>query len=208
MKRIIYLSIMLFAFAACKKVTTDNVSKIITLPTIKILGNKFTSIPVGGTYADAGAEVTLDGGVKKNVASTDVVDVNTAGLYPVKYTFTDELGNTVNDWRYVGVTNVPAAQDLSGVYTRTSNGVTMNVKEEANGLYSSDNIAGSTLVVFACFVQIDDSTISLPAQPTLNVDEIDFTNQSIVQTPPTDVTLAWKVVNGAFGPALRTFTRN
>ena len=111
---------------------------------------------------------------------------------------------------YVAVTNISPLVNLAGVYQRVSNGQTVNVVKEANGLYLIDNVGGvpppSTAIVSALFVQVDDTTMSFPDQQTPQGD-IYGVNPSISMIPA-DTTFRYNIYgNGPFGTQQRVFLK-
>lgn len=202
--------LLITTLVACKR-NIYPVSEIIvaSYPTITISGSQFYSIPVGGalpTVTATAYDSTLN---ESYPASLDAsgLDNTTPGLYFVPIKATNRFGYISSKNVYIAVTDIPAAWDLSGLYQRTANGADVNLTEVANGIYEVDNVGGApSLPVVGYFVQIDDSTITFPMQPTDNVGDVDCINEKLMVSPP-DTSYSWNVVNPFFGTANRTFVK-
>ena len=215
------MALLLITVAACKKITTDNVSEEINVssPVIKLNGAQYVSILVGGTYTDQGATASDTMYSVVGTVSFDAsgVDASKPGLYPVVYRVKNNKGFESVTTRFVAVTNIPAAEDISGLYRRTSNNGPMNVTKITRGIYKTDNIGGvplagsnpvaanPTFVFDTYFVQINDSALLVPVQPWIAGD-ISATSSKL-RKMPTDTTIEWVVRNPSFGTALRIFSR-
>lgn len=210
MKKILSLSIIAalsISFTACKK-NYDTVSVVKTIPTIAINGDRFITINVGGTFTDQGATFVGEDGQSSNITA-DSNSVNTAvpGLYIVNYSRTTESTFEAADARYVAVTNISNALNLSGEYLRAATGAQVIVTRMSRGLYRTSDFGGApTLRVVAYFAQINDTTIVAPPQPTANVGTIAGTNGR-VRINGSDTSYSYAVVNPSFGTAVRTFVK-
>lgn len=209
MKKII---IALFAFgflyAGCRKRDTEEgVSTVYdaTYPVITFTGSKFVSIPVGGTVP-AIAATAYDSALNETTIVSQgpsTVDVNTPGLYTQEFVAKNSHGYRTTAVAYVAVTNVDESQDLSGAYECVGRGGIANVTELANGLYETDNVGGNpTGPVPVYFVQLSDTTIEFPTQPTeageMGFNEVDF---------DPGVSYQYKVDNPGYGTGLRVFIK-
>ncbi len=213
-KTIIVLAALLMTVAvACKKITTDPVSRIVTAsyPVITIKGAQFVSMPVGGSFTDEGAtaEDTVLNEQLEPIEVTNDIDPSTPGFYTVQYKFKNSNGYTNVGTRFVLVTNIDAALDYTGTYYRTTNNSPMNVEKVAAGLYKTDNVGGvplpSPFAITVYFGQLDDTTLVVPAQPT-DAGEM-YCTSSMIYPTPTDTTIQWVVRNASFGTALRKFVK-
>jgi hypothetical protein len=201
--------LLILSVGSCKK-DEDDVSHIVTVstPTISFAGSKFYSIPVGGAAPtiEASAYDSTLGEAYPVDYDPSVIDVTTPGLYVVPMTAKNKNGYVGADVVYVAVTNIPEATDLSGTYLRVGNNEPMNVTEVANGLYETDDVGGApTLEVTAYFVQIDETTIDLPPQPTIAGTL--YTVNSSVEEDGGTTTISWAVRNSSFGTQQRTFVK-
>jgi len=199
---------MLFVAVGCKKKIED-VSAVVTAsyPEIVINGSQFVSMPVGGTFVDAGSSA-YDSLTKEYslqpISVTNDIDPTTPGFYTVQYTYKNMYGYTSTATRFVLVTDISSSLDYSGTYVRTSNGISMNVTKVAAGLYKTDNVGGSTLVISAYFGQLDDSTLVVPNQPT-DAGDLYCVNSKLAVSA-SDTVISWAVRNASFGTSLRTFS--
>jgi len=218
----IILGIVAFAIisiAACKKVTTDSVSESlrVSAPEIKLNGPQYVSIKVGDVYTDQGATAkdtmyTVVGGVSFDATG---IDVKTPGLYPVVYRVKNNKGFETVTTRFVAVTNIPATENVSGLYRRTGTSGPMNVSLVTRGIYKTDNVGGvagtgtpvpanPNFLFDTYFVQIDDSTLLIPSQPWIAGDIYCTTPK--LRKMSSDTTIEWVVRNPSFGTALRVFS--
>jgi len=203
---------MLFVAVGCKKKIED-VSSVVTAsyPEIVINGSQFVSMPVGGTFVDAGStgfdSLTKEYSLQP-ISVTNDIDPTTPGFYTVQYTYKNMYGYTSTGTRFVLVTDINDSLDYSGVYNRTSNNSPMNVTKIAAGLYKTDNVGGvllpSAYAITAYFGQLDDSTLVVPTQPTAAGDL--YCSNSKVMASSSDTVISWIVRNASFGTALRTFS--
>jgi hypothetical protein len=215
MKKII---IALFAFsflayAGCRKRDTEEgVSMTVeaSYPVITFTGSKFVSIPVGGTVPSIAA-TAFDSVLNENIAvqqGPSTVDVNTPGLYFQEFVAKNSNGYRVTAAAYVAVTNVPESANLAGLYKRTGNNAEVNLTEVANGLYETDNLFGSPpggTFATAYFVHVDDTTISMPEQPTSLGTLI--TDGASLHMAPGDTTYSYKIMTLTSNNVLRTFVK-
>ncbi len=202
--------IMLMTITACRKVP-DNVSQIekASWPTITISGSQFYSIPVGGSLPPISATAYDSVIMESYPVSLDAsgIDVNTPGLYVVAIKAKNKFGYINSKNVAVAVTDIPEAWNLSGEYRRTSNNAPVHLTEVANGLYEVDDVGGApTFQVTGYFIQINDSTIDFPSQPSTLAGEIDCINE-VLTIAGVDTSYGWNVVNPNFGPAFRTFVK-
>jgi Domain of unknown function (DUF5011) len=215
---IIFMGLALMLSQSCTKKDPAEVSKLVnvTYPGIDLKGNAIVFVQKGGTYTDAGATLTDDiSGAKSDVSTTTVVNTSKEGWTEVNYSAANANGFLTSVSRYVLVLNyspspdLSGTVDLSGTYKRTSNGILCNVTKLANGLYASDNIAGSSAVFPGYIIATNDSTIDVPTQGyTLKTgpDEIDFANEKLYQTS-NPYAFSFVVLNGAFGTSTRKFVK-
>lgn len=202
--------IMLMTITACRKVP-DNVSQIekASWPTITISGSQFYSIPVGGSLPSISATAYDSVIMESYPVSLDAsgIDINTPGLYVVAIKSKNKFGYISSKNVAVAVTDIAEAWNLSGEYRRTSNNAPVNLTEVANGLYEVDDVGGApTFQVTGYFIQINDSTIDFPSQPSTLAGEIDCINETFT-VAGVDTSYGWNVVNPNFGPAFRTFVK-
>lgn len=209
MKKLIIFSIMAVSMAACRD-RDNTVSTVypVSYPAISFTGSKFVSIPVGGTVPEISA-TAFDTFLNESctvVQGPSTVDVNTPGLYFQEFVSKNSRGFRSTSIAYVAVTNVDEAQDLSGSYLCEARGGTANVRELANGLYETDNVGGNpTGPVAVYFVQLDDTTLLFPTQPT-DAGEMGFSDVSLINEPDYKA-YEYKVINPGYGTGPRLFER-
>ncbi|MBS1636224.1 MAG: DUF5011 domain-containing protein [Bacteroidetes bacterium] len=212
MKNIVITALAgLVLITACKK--KESTTKVVNVPKMELIGTAVYSTPVGtGTYSDPGAKLIDENG-NTTVLTTPTssnVDLTTPGFYSATYSKRTEYGYNVSISRLVLVTPVSSAIDYSGVYTRTSNGQTMNVTKLGTGLYTTDNVggvAGNTAYIFPVyFGMVNDTDIVVPDQPNPLGDDIYCTNSKLTVSGP-DTTIQWVVMGAGFGTSLRKFIK-
>ena len=196
---------------ACKK-KIENVSDVVTAsrPTITITGQQFYSIPVGGTIPTVSATAYDSVLMESYPTQLDAsgLDNTQPGMYFVPIKATNKYGyiGTLNV--VVAVTEIADSVNLAGTYKRTATGQDVIVEEVANGVYSVDNLFGAATTPgsYAYFVQIDDSTMDMPTQPT-PYGELS-TSDRFLHVLPTDTSYGYKISsNLTSNKALRVFVK-
>jgi hypothetical protein len=208
-KIFLILSISFLAFSCRKR--TDEVSQVVTAsyPIITISGDQYYSIHVGDplpTISASSQDTVLNENYPVTVdAST--LDNSQPGLYVVTAKAKNKYGFVGTKSVYVAVTDISDEIDLSGTYIRTANQAEVHIDKLARGLYMTDDIGGApTLQVPALFVQIDETNLSVPPQPTEQVGDISASDATVNMSPG-DTTISWIVQNPFFGTSLRTFKK-
>lgn len=210
-KNFIYMALIAsLAFASCSEEPAA-VSETVKVkyPVITLIGAKYVSIPVGGSFTDSGAKsYDTFTGQTTNIVTTDTVNKNVPGMYPVKYEAKNKYGFSSQAVRWVAVTNVPTSEDIGGNYKRT-NGCPVTITKVANGIYKCDNMGGVPGIPEYLwdnyFVQMNDSTIDYPEQPG-PFGPVSSKNEKLIKSG-SNVTLKWTVIGAGFGTAVRTFNR-
>ncbi|GBL35859.1 hypothetical protein EMGBS15_14540 [Filimonas sp.] len=211
--KISLLALALFTAAVGCKKKIENVSEVVTAsyPDITVIGAQFVSIPVGGTFTDAGSSAndTVTGETSlQPISVTNDIDPTTPGFYTVQYKYKNKYGYTNTATRFVLVTDISDTVDYAGLYLRSTNSAPMNVTKVATGLYRTDNVGGvplpSSFAITAYFGQINDSTLVVPAQPTA-AGELYCVNSKVIPSA-SDTLITWAVRNASFGTAQRTFS--
>jgi hypothetical protein len=208
MKNIKFLfAILVVLVSSCEEVENQYPSEVVTVPQIILKGEKTISIRVGDPYSDAGATYINDQGQSSDLAAADnPVDISVPNLYVVSYEIENPKGFRIIEQRFVAVTDIDPSWDLSGTYERTSNGILANLTKVANGLYLNDNIGGSTLVLEAYMAQLDDSTITVPAQVVADGSVLDCVEETFTVMSG-DTSFSFRVDNPSFGFGVRTFVK-
>lgn len=194
---------------SCKKDTINNKVVKVSYPTINLSGSKYVSLNVGTAYADPGATGTDDvsGSTKTLTAEYSSLDVNTPGLYYMRYSMTNANGYITKVARYIAVTNYNDAIDLTGTYERTSNGVQVNLTKVSRALYRTDDMGGAGLADAAYFAVIDENTIDFSAQLSESIgEEIDASAEAL-NIGATDTSFQYRLSAPGYGTALRIFQK-
>jgi len=207
MKKIFLLTsvLCLFTLLGCEKdEETKGASRTTYYVDLALKGELAMSIPVGGTYVDPGYTCT-ENGVAVPVTVTGTVDASTPGVYSITYSAENADGYEKSFTRLVGVITPSAAvNDLSGNYKR-STGAPVTWTKVADGVYLNDNVGGIAAPgkLYAYVFNIDAYIIVVPKQETaagsLYCIEAVYT--------PSPAGYQWKVINGGYGNALRTFVK-
>lgn len=198
--------------ASCKKDPEKATQFVVTptYPTITFTGPQYFSINTGGSLPTVSAtayDSALQESYEVSVVGTETLDNTKPGLYIVSAKATNKYGYYTKQAVYVAVTNVSPNVNLAGKYKRTGTSAIANVKRLATGLYSSDNLFGST-TTFATFyfAQLSDSTISIPVQET-NLGILN-TKSASLHLAPGDTSFSYKILpNLTTNDALRTFKK-
>lgn len=116
----VFLILSSILSVSCEK--DENVkSKPTFWPNIIVNGDEFVIVPVGTTYEDASATVTVNGAPIPFETESDVDD-SEVGAYTVTYTAENEDGISASATRTVIVVDEDALDDdLTGTYQRSTN---------------------------------------------------------------------------------------
>jgi len=210
MKKIFAIfAITILTISACKKDKT--VSHVVTVPTVKVNGDKFITINVGGTVPeDAGATIVNDealSGGNNIMASENTVDVNTPGIYYMLYQTQTKNGYTVGAARYIAVTNYTDAEDLSGTYIRTANDVPVEVTRKSRALYENNDMGGAGLSDAIYFAVINDSTIAAGPEYSETIGAVIDTKNAALHIEPGNTYFQYILIAPGYGTPLRKFVK-
>lgn len=212
MKKAILLLIGILPILAtsCRK-DPNAVSKVVkvSFPTVELNGEKYVTLNVGQPYEDPGAVSKDDvSGTTANIsADISTLDITTPGIYYMQYTAINANGYKTKAGRYIAVTNYTDEMNLEGVYTRTSNGVEVNITKVSRALYMTDDMGGAGLPDAAYFAVIDNSTIDFGPQLSESIgEEIDATGEKLIIDPP-DTAISYALQAPGYGTATRTFVK-
>jgi hypothetical protein len=222
MKLTVYLLILssFCLFAGCAKEEEINNSetqvghsKVIFFPSIEIKGDHVIILQQGETFTDPGATAILNG-QPVQYATAGTVNTSTPGIYYLTYEAKNAEGYSASDYRSVAVigNDVSDARDLSGTYARyvggSANGQTSTWTKTAKGVYTVVNPGGATGVT-AIAVNYTGNRIAIPPQPTsAGQFSTAITSESGIYYPDAlPPYYEWAIVNGGYGPALRTFKK-
>lgn len=209
-KLLIIFFLATVAMTGCKK-DKDTVSKTVDVsyPTINLKGDKYISIPVGGSYTDEGATGIDDisGAQTDIMAESSTLDASTPGLYYMSYSAKNANGYITHVGRYIAVTDYADDIPLEGIYERTTNGITVNLTRVAKGLYMTDDMGGAGLPDAGYFAVIDDSTIDFGPQLSESLGtEISGSGGSLSVTA-TDTSYSYALDAPGYGTQSRTFVK-
>ncbi|TWF45137.1 uncharacterized protein DUF5011 [Chitinophaga polysaccharea] len=202
-------------FTACTKNSEGVITQVVTpqYPKITMKGGPNVVFPIGGTYTDPGA-TSFDSAANKTTDLTPVSqNVNTAegGVYTVNYHAVNSYGYQTNATRHVLISNyADAADDISGTYKRSTNGVEITVTKVATGLYVVENpggVANDPNFVFPFYIGFLDRNTFVGTEQNTPLGAMSFKNTSIIRGPGSAVTLKWVVINNSFGTSVRTFNK-
>lgn len=206
---ILFASILVFS--GCKK--KESTTLVVKVPKFELIGPTAFSTPAGpGAYTDAGVKYTDENGEVSiiNTPTSGSVDLSTSGFYSLSYEKKTEHGYNLKASRLILVTPVSPSDDHSGVYSRTSNGQTVNVTKIGTGLYTTDNVGGvanNAYIFDVYFGLVNDTTIVVPSQPNVvGGGELTCTNGKLNVTGAT-TKFSWVVVGAGFAPSTRTFVK-
>lgn len=213
-KILLYAATLTVLFAACKKDDDNVATKYILNPSFPTIdfgtGGQFFSINTGGSLPTVSAtayDSTLKESYPVSIVGTEALNNMVPGLYIVSAKATNKYGYYTKQNVYVAVTNVSPNVNLAGNYKRIGTTAVAHVEKLANGLYSSDNLFGSTtLFVTFYFAHINDTTISIPDQET----ELGtlVTSSASLHLAAGDTSYSYKILpNLTTNDALRTFEK-
>jgi hypothetical protein len=200
--------------AGCKKNDIHNtddqvgISRVTHFPTLELKGDQYMAIPAGSTFTDPGI-TAKEGSNDIPYTTSGSVNSNNTGVYILTYSAVNKDGFAASVTRTVAVystDDVAASNDLSGTYVRTSNNVSSTWTRIAPGVYTVVNPGGApgfttTVIVF----NSTGFTIHIPSQ-TID-DGSTMTSSDEVYTANAPVKYVWKILNPAYGTALRTFVK-
>lgn len=142
---IIIAFISILSFQACDLVidkdTTDGLSYVSTKPVVTVLGEPIISLPVGGTYVDAGVEAYAGDTLLDAQIVEGEVNSGVKGFYVVTYQAVNGFGWESFGYRAVLVYDGnPYGQDIAGNYKRNELVNTVIRKNNIYGYWEIDNI--------------------------------------------------------------------
>ena len=210
----LFYSLLAVLFVACNKDEIHNtddkvgISRVTHFPVLTLNGDRYMTLEAGGTFTDPGI-VATEGGATIPYTTEGSVNTGEVGVYDITYTAVNKDGFPASLTRTVVVYSTEAgaaANDLSGTYVRTSNGVESTWTKIAPGVYTVFNPGGApgvslTVVVF----NQTGSTIHMPEQ-TIG-DGSTMTSAQEVYSPGPPATYTWQILNPGYGTGLRTFVK-
>lgn len=225
MKKIILIAfVAAFILSSCEE-SSMGVSKVVTYPTIAVVGDIAQTIPVGGTYVDKGC-IVKEGALDKSnlIKTTGSVNPAVPGVYTITYLYKSEGkiypqdSLTLRARRYVGVIDAAAsAMNIAGTYRRNAGalGFAVMTKLSYPGLYTNNNPGGATSTGASTGVSVDNiilyvfhttpTTLVVPSQDS-SVGEFACTGGVYDATGAAPL-YKWACVNPGYGTTARTFNK-
>jgi hypothetical protein len=235
MKKIIALLITGTFFMACDNVDTANVSEVLPLPTIEVLGANPVFVPQGGTFTDPGAKaLAADGAtVLPYTSSVNGVyrrafSINTANTneYLVTYSALNiplatrkvivyKTGNLVNSIEGVYVCSVKrnssnpvTAQNIKYVHIWKNSDGTFGISDAFGGWYEYHRGFGSGYITpggKVSAINIATNTFTFPGNPLTNLGFGGVANLTSMTVNPTTKTIVF-TTTWITGPSSYLFT--
>jgi len=213
-RKLIIGCLVFLVLAACKK-DPDTVSKVVTIsyPDITLIGSKFITIPVGGTFVDSGATF-VDAYTKESgklVADTGTglvpVDPSTPGMYTITYTAKNQNTFSSTVARYVAVTNYPDTKSIAGKYTRTQNGASSTVTRMTRAMYAINDFGAANLGNIGYFAIIDTATMDFGEQYSETLGSVFDAQVNYLHMRPADTSFEYILFAAGYGTSVRTFKK-
>lgn len=183
-------------------------SRITNFPVLTVKGAQYIPVAMGSTFTDPGVTAT-EGGNVIPVTTSGTVNSSSPGVYTLNYSAVNKDGFPSTATRTVVVYSTAAdavANDFSGNYARTSNGVVSTWTKIAPGVYTVLNpggAAGSSLSVVV--INPSGLTIKIPSQRTNDGNITSSTTETYTNSTPPKY--SWVIVNPGYGTSLRTFVK-
>ncbi len=194
---------------------TVGISKIVYFPSIAIKGSKIIAVQQGAAYTDAGATAILNGAAAQYTVSPTISSSTAPGIYTVTYTAANPQGFTATDFRIVVVVSTTVwndatanANDFSGTYARTSNGVTSTWTKIAPGTYQVENPGGATsgAGLYVIVQNYPGNTIAIPSQYSPYFGGT-VSSTNAIYTPGSPAKYSWVYNAPNYGTSTRTFVK-
>jgi hypothetical protein len=212
---LIFCSLVTLFLVACNKTNIHNtdeeigISRVTFFPVLTLNGERYTTIAVGSAFTDPGI-VAKEGSADITYTKSGSVNTNVPGVYTITYTAVNKDGFPASLVRTVAVYSTDAdaaANDLSGTYLRTATGLVSSWSKLAPGVYSVSNPGGATIGINVIVIVFNPSgnNLNIPSQPA--GDGTDMASSDGIFTPGSPAKYVWKIVNPAYGTALRTFIK-
>lgn len=148
MKKSIILALASFVvalgFVGCKDVTSEGLTGITYYASIEIIGDAVCYADLGEPYVDEGCICTLEG-EEVEATVTNTVDSNTAGIYSVTYSYTNEDGFTSSTSRTVYV-SAPDGTICDAAYLTVQPGTYREYYNSDGSVYSTTSYSGYSIL--------------------------------------------------------------
>jgi len=202
-------------FVACNKDEIHNtedqvgISRVTHFAVLTLNGDRYMTVEQGSNFTDPGI-VATEGGADIPYTTDGSVNTSDVGVYNLTYSAVNKDGFPASLSRTVIVYSTEssaAANDLSGTYIRSSNGIESTWTKIAPGVYKVLNpggaAAGTSLLVIA-FNQTG-YTIHIPEQTIGDGSTMSSAQEVYSVGPP--ATYTWQIVNSGYLDNLRTFVK-
>lgn len=205
--RVVVVATTFLFLAGCEKDTTDDVSTVLKVPAIEVVGGEFVSVAVGADYVDQGAKYTGEDGSVTDLQASDPVNINTSqpGLYFINYEQTSASGIfETQATRVVAVSYRENPADYSGAYHNAAYGGDATITQLAPGLYRLKNPFGypGHEVVELYFIETALNSFEGPMQPNQYVGDIGLADITFTSTGA-----SWKVLGDFYPNNQLTFVK-
>lgn len=215
-KKILLIFLIIGILFSCNKKDNFNypegtvgISKITYFPVLTKEGTDYMVIAVGGTYTEPGV-TAKEGSADLTVTTSGTVDTNTPGIYTLNYSAVNKDGFSASERRTVVVYSTDAtaaANDLSGNYVRTSNGVSAIWTKLAPGVYLIANPGGAASGTDLQVIAFNSTgyTVEIPSQISSDGNTSSSTNFTYTNGNPSSYSLVFN--NPGYGTGVRTFVK-
>lgn len=139
------------ALQGCEKLESEGVSFETQFVDIELNGDPYMSVVLGGEFVDEGA-IAKEGEEEKPVTVSGNVNVNTVGVYEVRYSAVNRDGYPGSATRIVAVIPAPEAEgvNIAGSYKYNGGSQIAEITKYAPGFYYMNNIWGPSDV--PCYI--------------------------------------------------------
>jgi len=210
----LFYSLIAVLFVACNKDEIHNtedkvgISRVTHFPVLTLNGDRYMTIEQGGSFTDPGI-VATEGGADIPYTTEGSVNTGEVGVYDITYRAVNKDGFPASLTRTVIIYSTEAsgaANDLSGTYVRTSNGISSTWTKIAPGVYTVFNPGGASGVslTVVAFNQTG-YTIHIPEQTIGDGSTMTSAQEVYSAGPP--ATYTWQILNPGYGTGLRTFVK-
>ena len=208
------LGLAALLLVACNKYDVNNTdeqvgnSRVTHFPVLTLKGDQYMLVAVGTTFIDPGINAK-EGSADITYTTSGTVNTNAEGIYTLTYTAVNKDGFPASIVRTVIVYSTEsdaAANDLSGTYVRSSNGVLSTWSKIGPGVYLVINPGGAPgFTTKAIVFNPTGYTIHMPSQ---SIDDgSTMTTSDEVYTIGSPAKYVWRILNPGYGTGLRTFVK-
>lgn len=216
LKNILLLSFAVGILFSCNKKDNFNypegtvgISKITYFPILTKTGGDYIIVEAGGTYTEPGV-IAKEGSADLTVTTSGKVDASTPGVYFLTYSAVNKDGFSASANRTVVVYSTDAtaaANDLSGDYVRSANGVIATWTKLAPGVYFIANPGGAASGADLKVIAFNSTgfNVVIPSQISSDGNTSSSTNFTYTGGNAPSYSLVFN--NPGYGPSVRTFVK-